>query len=85
MPDFGPLDQNSGTIFFLKKSDSLVTRYHGQQSSWTIPEKTNDLILGKLSDGRTEGQTERDGQTGRRTRVTSQERRASNNSNSKIE
>ena len=23
MPDFGPLDQNSGTIFFFKKSDSL--------------------------------------------------------------
>ena len=43
---------------------SSVTRYHGQLSSCTIIEKTNDPILKKLSndgwaDGRTNGQTDR--------------------------
>ena len=38
-----------------------VTRYHGQLSSCTISEKTNDPILRKLNDGRTDGRT--DGQT----------------------
>ena len=37
-----------------------VTRYHGQLSSCTISEKTNDPILRKLSGGRTDGQTETD-------------------------
>ena len=34
---------------------SSVTRYHGQLSSCTISKKTNDPILRKLSDGRTDG------------------------------
>ena len=37
---------------------SSVTRYHGQLSSCTISEKTNDPILRKLSERRTEGQKE---------------------------
>ena len=43
----------AATFFFLK------TRCHGQLSSCTISEKTNYLILRKLSDGRTERQTDR--------------------------
>ena len=35
-----------------------VSRYHGQLSSCTIPEKTNDPILTKLSDGLTDGRTD---------------------------
>ena len=42
-----------------------VTRYHGQLSSCTISEKTNDPILRKLSDGRTDGQTDESDFTGR--------------------
>ena len=42
---------------------SSVTRYHGQLSSCTISEKTNDPILRKLSDGRTETDRLTDGQT----------------------
>ena len=49
-PDLGPLDPNSGReIFFLKNLASSVTRYHGQLSSRTILEKTNDSFLRKLS------------------------------------
>ena len=59
-PKFGP------PIFFFKNLASSVTRYHGQLSSSTISEKTNDAILRKpsygrtegLKDGRTDGQTE---------------------------
>ena len=47
--------------FFFKNLASLVTRYHGQLSSCTISEITNDPILRKLSDGQTGGRT--DGQT----------------------
>ena len=36
-----------------------VTRYHGQLSSCTISEKTNDPILRKLSDGWTDRPTDR--------------------------
>ena len=46
---FGP------TNFFSKNIASLVARCHGQLSSSTISEKTNDPILRKLSDGRTDG------------------------------
>ena len=66
----GPVGPNVGPpkIFF-KNLASSVTRYHGQLSSCTISEKSNDRILRKLSDERTgrrtEGQT--DGQTDRRT------------------
>ena len=36
-----------------------VTRYYGQLSSCTIPEKTNDPILRKLSDGWIDGQMDK--------------------------
>ena len=53
---FDPFDPNSGQqIFFFKNMASLVARCHGQLSSSTISEKTNDPILRKLSDGRTDG------------------------------
>ena len=45
---FGPRN------FCFKNLTRSVTRYHGQLSSCTIPEKTNDPILRKLSDGRTD-------------------------------
>ena len=66
---FGPnstlahLPQILATEFFFFEffSQALsVTRYHGQLSSCTISEKTNDPILRKLSGGRTDGQTETD-------------------------
>ena len=47
-------------LFFFKNLASSVTRSHGQLSC-TISEKTNDLILRKISDGLLDGQT--DGQT----------------------
>ena len=48
-------------FFFEFFSQALsVSRYHGQLSSYTISEKTNDPILRKLSGGRTDGQTETD-------------------------
>ena len=49
-PEFGP------PFFFFKNLASLVTRYHGQLSSRAISEKSNDPILRKFSDGRTDGQ-----------------------------
>ena len=45
-------------IYFFQKSGSSVTRYHGQLSSCTISEKINDPVLRKLSDVRTDGQTD---------------------------
>ena len=58
-PDFGPFAQNLGRQnFFFKDLASSVTRYYGQLSSWTISEKTYDSILRKLSDGRTDVQTD---------------------------
>ena len=47
-PDFDRFVPNSGRQF-------LSLRYHGQLSSYTISEITNDPILRKLSDGRTGG------------------------------
>ena len=59
-PDLGPLGPNSGRRFsFFENVASSATRYHGQLSSCTILEKTNDLFLRKLSDGLTDGQTRR--------------------------
>ena len=46
---------------FFKHLASPVTRYHGQLSSSTISEKTNDPILRKLKrqkDGRTNGRAD---------------------------
>ena len=46
-------------IFLLFKNlASPVTRYHGQFSSCNISEKTNDPILRKFSDGKTDGRTD---------------------------
>ena len=54
--DFRP---NLGHQFFFPKNlASSVTRCHGQLSSCKIPEKTNDVILRKLSDRRIDGQTD---------------------------
>ena len=62
-PDLAPLAQiRAGpSKFFFFNLASSVTRYHGQLSSCTISEKTNDPILRKLSDGQTDRQT--DGRT----------------------
>ena len=46
-------------FFFFKNLVPSVTRYHGQLSSSTISEKTNDPVLRKFSEGRTDRQTER--------------------------
>ena len=60
--DFGTLGPNSGgQIFFSKNLAFSRTRYHGQIPSCTISEKTNDPVLRKPSDGRTNGWT--DGRT----------------------
>ena len=56
--NFGPLGPNSGRQFFLSRNLApSVSRYYGQLSSCTIPEKTNDPMLRKLSDGRMERRT----------------------------
>ena len=47
--DLGLLGPNSGCLFFFKDLAQSVTRYHGQLSSCTIPEKTNDPILRKVA------------------------------------
>ena len=49
------LTQIRATKFFFKNLAPSVTRYHGQLLSSTISEKTNDPILRKLTDGRTDG------------------------------
>ena len=36
---------------FFKNLASTVTRYHGQLSPCTIPDKTDDAVLRKLGDG----------------------------------
>ena len=51
--------------FFFKNLASSVTRYHGQLSSCTISEKTNDPILRKFSDGQTDGHTDKSDFIGR--------------------
>ena len=50
-PDLGPFGPNTGHNFFFKNLALSVTRYHGQLSSCTISENTNDPILRKFSDG----------------------------------
>ena len=58
--DLGSLAQIWAAIFFFfsKILASSVTRYRGQLSSCTISEKTNDPVLRKLIDGRTDRQTD---------------------------
>ena len=54
-PDFDTVSPNSAfQFFFFKNLAPSVTRYYGHLSSCTISEKTNDPILRKLSDGRTD-------------------------------
>ena len=58
-PDLGPLGPNSGRRFsFFKNVASSATRYHGQLSSCTILEKTNDPIVRKLSGRRNGGRVD---------------------------
>ena len=57
-PGFGPFGPNLGCLFFFKNLAPSFTRCHGQLSSCTISEKTNDPILGKLSDGQKDRQTD---------------------------
>ena len=58
-PDSGPFGPNSGRQHFIFKNLApSVSRYHGQLLSCTISEKTIDPILRKLSDGRTDRQTD---------------------------
>ena len=65
-PDFSPFDPNSGCqIFFFKKLAVSFTRCYGQLLSCTISEKTDDPILRKLSDGRTDRQTDKSDFIGR--------------------
>ena len=45
--------------FFFTNLAFSVTRYHGQISECKISEKTNDPIMSKFSDGRTDRQTDR--------------------------
>ena len=61
------LTQIQAANFFFKNLALSVTRCHGQLSTCTISEKTKDPIFRKLSDGKTDEQT--DPQRGRRTRV----------------
>ena len=57
-PILTPLAQILATNIFSKNLALSVTTYHGQLSSCTISEKTNDPVLRKVRDGRTDGQTE---------------------------
>ena len=60
-------------VFFFKNFTASVTKYHGQLSSCTISENTNDPILRKFSDGWTDVQIKwwADGHMDRRTRLIS--------------
>ena len=61
---FGPIlthlaqTRPANFFFFFKNLTPSDNRYHGQLSSCTISVRTNDLILRKLSDGRTDGRTD---------------------------
>ena len=50
----------AANFFFFKNLAPSVTRCHAQLSSCTISERTNDVILRKFSDGRTDGQAWRE-------------------------
>ena len=75
-PDFKPIGPkfNRESFFpkiWLRQSlDIMVSYHHGQLSSCTISEKTDDPILRKLSDvgtdRQTEGQTDESDSIGRR-------------------
>ena len=56
----GPLDPNSSCHFFFSKIWlRLSLDYHGHLSSYTISEKTNDPVLRKFQDRRTDVRTDR--------------------------
>ena len=58
-PDLGQLFSNLGRqFFFFKNVASSVKRYYGQLLLRTISEKTNDPILRKFCDRRTDRQTD---------------------------
>ena len=57
-PDFSPFGANSDCQFFFSKIWLSGIKCYGQLSSCTIPEKTNDPILGKLSDTLTDTRTD---------------------------
>ena len=58
-PDFGPFDLNLGQFFFSKNLAPSVPRYHGLLYQHVqYQKKTNDPILRKLWEGRTDGQTD---------------------------
>ena len=58
-PSFGSfLAQIWATKFYSQNLALSVTRYHGQLSSYTISEKTNNPIFRKLSDRWMGGQTD---------------------------
>ena len=60
-PKYGP------PKFFFKNLAASLTRYHGQLLSCKIPEKTNDSVLRKLSDGWMDRQIDWRTQTDRKT------------------
>ena len=65
---FLPIWPKFGSIFFFffpKNLAPSLTRNHGQLSSCAISEKTNDPNLRKLSDRRTDGQTNKSDFIGR--------------------
>ena len=49
------LDLIQAISFFFNNLALLATRYHGQLSSYTISEKTNDLTLRTFIDGQIDG------------------------------
>ena len=61
--DLGALGPNSGSqiivvvVVVVENLASSFSRYYGQPSSYTISEKTNDPVLRKFSDGRTDRRT----------------------------
>ena len=59
-PDLGPLIPTLACQFPFTDLSLSVNKYHGQLSSCSISEKTNDPILRKRSDGRMDVETDRE-------------------------
>ena len=57
--NFGPFGSGSPVFFFFKYLALSVTRYHGQVSSCTITEKTNNPISRKLCERQKDRQRDR--------------------------
>ena len=60
-PILAQLAQIQTAKIFFKNPDSSVTRCHGQLSSCTISEKTNDPIFGQMDRQKTDRQAEGQG------------------------